>query len=57
MLSTTLYRAWISMETIMGPDMVSSRRRMGMTPILFSWGGWTGRLTAPPLPGRPRRRA
>ena len=36
----------------MGPDMVSSRRRMGMTPILFSWGGWTGRLTAPPLPGR-----
>ena len=52
MLSTTLYRAWISMETIIGPDMVRRSRRMGMTPILFSWGGWTGPLTEPPLPGR-----
>ena len=38
MLSMILYKACTSMESIMGRDMVNSRRLMGMTPILFSAG-------------------
>ena len=36
MLSTMLYRAWTSMEIIMGTDMLTSSLPTGMTPILFS---------------------
>ena len=36
MLSTTLYRAWTSMEIIMGTAMPASSGPMGITPILFS---------------------
>ena len=35
-LSTMLYRAWTSMEMIMGRDMEISNLRTGMVPILFS---------------------
>ena len=35
-LSTTLYRAVTSMDTIMGTDMVIMSRFTGITPILFS---------------------
>ena len=31
-----LYRAWTSMESIMGQDIWTISRRMGMVPILFS---------------------
>ena len=36
MLSTMLYRAWTSMLSIMGTDMVTSSLLTGRTPILFS---------------------
>ena len=35
-LSTTLYNAWNSMETIMGTAIVASSFPTGKTPILFS---------------------
>ena len=38
MLSTTLYSAWTSMESMMGTEMLKSSWLMGMTPILFSVG-------------------
>ncbi len=38
MLSTTLYMACTSMDTIMGHAMVSSSLFTGITPILFSSG-------------------
>ena len=37
-LSTTLYRAWTSMDIIMGSDIVMISFFTGMTPILFSLG-------------------
>ena len=37
MLSTMLYRACTSMESIMGSDMVMISLFTGMTPILFSF--------------------
>lgn len=36
MLSTTLYNAWTSMDTMMGTDIEISSRFTGHTPILFS---------------------
>ena len=39
MLSTMLYRAWTSIEIIMGTDILKSSLPTGMTPILFSVGG------------------
>ena len=44
MLSTTLYRAWTSMEIIMGTAMPASSRPTGWTPILFSAGVLEGLL-------------
>lgn len=35
MLSTRLYTACISMESMMGPDMVKISRPMGMVPRMF----------------------
>ena len=39
-LSTTLYRACTSIDSIMGIDMLSSSLLTGITPILFSLGAW-----------------
>ena len=52
MLSTTLYRAWMSMEIIIGAAMVKSRRGMGITPILFSFAGWGWELIYRAPPGK-----
>ena len=38
MLSTILYMACISMDTIMGRDIFNTREPTGSTPILFSTG-------------------
>ena len=35
-LSTTLYRAWTSILSMMGTEMFTSSLLMGRTPILFS---------------------
>ncbi len=36
MLSTTLYKAWTIMLSMMGKDMESTNVGMGLMPILFS---------------------
>ena len=48
-LSTTLYRACTSIDSIMGIDMLSSSLLTGITPILFSLGAWGELMGGPPL--------